>query len=172
MSCFPSGDLEYVFDVRNYEPGDHTLLVTAVDKTTNLTASDSTSFTTPPRLEFTCQPATTDSTFKCETLTNQIERISCSLGDNEECEIPLDLSTLSVGQYTVIVSATDVFFQTVEKSFDNFVPASISCVVSRNQDTLTFSFECTTNAESITCLYDGQENPTLPCELRTKSTYS
>ena len=172
MSCFPSGDLEYVFDVRNYEPGDHTLLVRAVGKTTNLTASDSTSFTTPPRLEFTCQTATTDSTFKCETLTNQIERISCSLGDNEECKIPLDLRTLSVGQHTVTVSATDMFFQTAEKSFDIFVPASISCVVSRNQDTLTFSFECTTNAESITCLYDGQENPTLPCELRTKSTYS
>ena len=160
-----SGDLVTSFDVRSYEPGDHTLLVTALHETSDLSASSNTTFTSPLYVNFTCYQIAENNTFDCKTLTNPIEGVSCSLAGYDDCDIPLYLDPLSAGEHVVYVSATDVYQQTLQIQFPIIIPPSLSCDVSSGNDSLTVTVNCMANTDKISCLYDFQRLPFLPCEL-------
>ena len=158
------------FNLLDYEPGDHTLIITALDDATGLSETARIPFVSPARLDFTCQETLTN-TFDCETLSNEIESISCSLAGYDQCDIPLSLSSLRAGEYTVTVSATDSTKQTVYHLFQLHVPLFLSCTISDSSNGPLLRYvSCEGNTDNIACLYDGQYLPSLPCKSSKQYT--
>lgn len=112
------GSLSFLLRYLDFEPGDHTLILT-VTATDGQSDTVTVTFTTPPRLTVICDIV--DSILSCDS-TTQISSQTCSFNGMPQmsCVSPYDIRSLNLSpdDHSVTVFIADVFGQTTQFSFD------------------------------------------------------